>query len=176
MNVTVSLGFSLRFTTRIHFTFSSTARIGHSLRPSSSIRVLRAVSEEGGGNPTRVKGDRRAEKQIRKKTTGNSRVTKETERIQSLGRSLPISALHLTSSGPFLISLRPAGAPLRGTRWKGYEVSVGNRDSEVNGESRTVPFSRHSLAPSGSTSRGSFMTGGHESNEGTTDMTREPAR
>lgn len=42
--------------------------------------------------------------------------------------------------------------------------------------SRTVPFSRHSLAPSGSTSRGSFMTGGHESNEGTTDMTREPAR
>lgn len=33
-----------------------------------------------------------------------------------------ISALHLTSSGPFLISLRPAGAPLRGTRWKGYEV------------------------------------------------------
>ena len=84
--------------------------------------------------------------------------------------------LHLTSSGPFLISLRPAGAPLRGTRWKGYEVSVGNRDSEVNGESRTVPFSRHSLAPSGSTSRGSFMTGGHESNEGTTDMTREPAR
>lgn len=93
MNVTVSLGFSLRFTTRIHFTFSSTARIGHSLRPSSSIRVLRAVSEEGGGNPTRVKGDRRAEKQIRKKTTGNSRVTKETERIQSLGRSLPISAL-----------------------------------------------------------------------------------
>lgn len=59
---------------------------------------------------------------IRKKTTGNSRVTKETERIQSLGRSLPISALHLTSSGPFLISLRPAGAPLRGTRWKGYEV------------------------------------------------------
>lgn len=43
-NVTVSLGFSLRFTTRIHFTFSSTARIGHSLRPSSSIRVLLASS------------------------------------------------------------------------------------------------------------------------------------
>lgn len=58
-NVTVSLGFSLRFTTRIHFTFSSTARIGHSLRPSSSIRVLRAVSEEGGGNQ-KVTDDKRS--------------------------------------------------------------------------------------------------------------------
>lgn len=57
--MTVSLGFSLRFTTRIHFTFSSTARIGHSLRPSSSIRVLRAVSEEGGGNQ-KVTDDKRS--------------------------------------------------------------------------------------------------------------------